>query len=295
MQCFGTSYNRYLPLFAICPAVPEKNRRDACIFSHRIEEMLYPGSERPKPSIKVDSSHEHYQFVVDQLIGRCKRRSVVRKLVRKGMDYDDAVFFVRAVFSKLVRTRRYERLTPGTLLVTLAGGTAAALAASSVWTLTILATATASGAMAIGVGVASGFAVLGLSFKQRGILLQIIAVLSTGVGLAAGKYANHALVVMKHESSGLASMFSAEAFTSFTANIGSVFSLFDLIWLPLSFAAAIWLSRGWGVTLKAGDHVVGRADFLIGERSTTKVQVHEDSAADFPEGWAPRTRRSQEE
>ena len=131
-------------------------------------------------------------------------------------------------------------LTPAML-----GGGLAAAAGGGIWGLIVIATGYVIGIMAWGIGLLAGCAVVFFSRGQKGTPLQVIAVLSSVLGIAIGKYVTffHFLKKAITERYGLevaskVSLFSGRVVQAFIEGIGSMVSDADILWVILAVTTA---------------------------------------------------------
>jgi hypothetical protein len=126
------------------------------------------------------------------------------------------------------------------LAVAVAAGVAAALAGAAAWGLIVKWTGYEVGIVAWGIGLLSGAAVALAAGRSRGPVLQAVAVASALVGILLGKYLSYALVLQEQaqEAGVELGLFSAETREFFREDLGSVFGLFDLVFVGLALYTA---------------------------------------------------------
>lgn len=227
-------------------------------------------------------------LVVERLVSGSARSRIVRKLCKRGMEYEQAVSFVKSVFSDLVRIRRDEQCTTGVWMVTLIAAVVAALAAACIWGLVILsAQGHGTGPMALAVGVAAGMAVPAFSRGKQGIQLQGAALFATLPGILAGKYFTYFCTVACPGASPeapveWARLTSFSTISSFFPNILSVVGYWDILWVALALIFAWRLSRGWGIRLTS-EHIPSVSDLLIAPQVPRPEEA--EKTAKYAEGW----------
>ncbi|MBN2014725.1 MAG: hypothetical protein JW778_06055 [Candidatus Altiarchaeota archaeon] len=125
------------------------------------------------------------------------------------------------------------------------GGLIAALVGAGIWALLTIVTGYEFGFMAVGVGALCGFGVILFSKGQRGIPLQLIAVVLSLVGIFVGKYVafSHFLKATVAEEYGAeiaveVSALSLDVLSIFIGNIGDFLSPYDLLWVVFAVGAA---------------------------------------------------------
>jgi hypothetical protein len=126
------------------------------------------------------------------------------------------------------------------LLPAIAAGIVAALVGGILWGLIVKISEYEVGIVAWGIGFIAGTAIVLATRGAKGPPLQVIAVLSALAGILLGKYLSYAFVVQEEvesfgESIGL---FSGDMFSFFREDLGSVFGLFDLLWVGLAVFTA---------------------------------------------------------
>jgi signal peptidase I len=116
-----------------------------------------------------------------------------------------------------------------------------ALAGAAVWALVVKATEYEIGALAWGIGLATG-AAASVVARRKTAEVQLAAVTAAAVGVLVGKYFTFALVVQE-ESGGTIGLFSADMRSLFRDNLGTIFGLYDLLWIALAVGSAWYLVR----------------------------------------------------
>lgn len=126
------------------------------------------------------------------------------------------------------------------LLPAVLAGLAAAVAGGIAWGLIVRFSEYELGIVAWGIGFVVGTAVVFAARGARGPQLQAVAVGASLVGILLGKYLSFAWVVqeMAAEEGVRLGVFSGETVEIFRENLGSVFTLFDLLWIGLAVFTA---------------------------------------------------------
>jgi hypothetical protein len=139
------------------------------------------------------------------------------------------------------------------ILPALLGGGLAAAIGGGAWGLIVILTGYVIGYMAWGIGLLSGFAVVLFSRGQRGIPLQVIAVIASVMGIVVGKYTTffHFVrkAVAKEHGDAIAanvSFMSEKTVQVFAQNIGSMLSGFDILWVLLAVVTAWRIPKAIG-------------------------------------------------
>ena len=149
-----------------------------------------------------------------------------------------------------------EEYTGGVLVPALLGGLIAAVIGGAIWGGIGIWTGAEIGYVAWGVGLLCGFGVVMMSKGQRGMPLQIVAIISGLIGILIGKYiiVHNIVTTVVGEDQGAAaaeaiSLFSMDMVSFFAANIGSVASGFDLLWIALAVFTAWSIPKASGLKI----------------------------------------------
>jgi len=124
------------------------------------------------------------------------------------------------------------------------GGVVAALISGAVWAAIVVAAGVQIGYVAVGVGWLAGQGVVLGSGGRKGFNLQIIAVLSSVLGLLLGKYFALAYLIKGEMNKSLpgsgdqVSALSVEMFNAFCSVFTRMLSPWDILWLILAFSLA---------------------------------------------------------
>jgi signal peptidase I len=115
------------------------------------------------------------------------------------------------------------------------------LAGAAVWGLVVKSTEYEIGALAWGIGLATG-AAAGLAGRRKTADVQLAAVAAAAIAVLVGKYLTFALVVQE-QSGDTIGVFSSEMRSLFRDNLGTIFGLYDLLWIALAVGSAWYLVR----------------------------------------------------
>ena len=132
----------------------------------------------------------------------------------------------------------------GSLPLAAAAGLVAAIAGGVVWGLIVKWSEYEIGIVAWGIGFLVGAAVVAAGRGRKGPALQAVAVVCALVGILLGKYLGYAFAVqeqLEELSAALGvevGLFSAEMWSAFREDLGSVFGLFDVLWIGLALYTA---------------------------------------------------------
>ncbi len=149
-----------------------------------------------------------------------------------------------------------EEYTGGVLVPALLGGLIAAVIGGAIWGGIAIWTGYEIVYVAWGVGLFCGFGVVMMSKGQRGMSLQIVAVISGILGILIGKYmiVHNIVTTVVGEDQGAAaaeaiSLFSMDMASFFVTNLGSVASGFDLLWIALAVFTAWSIPKASGLKI----------------------------------------------
>jgi hypothetical protein len=195
-----------------------------------------------------------YAFVVEQIKAGADKATISQKLVEMGMDENDVHELVDKMHDQIMEAAKEEQLTSASILPALVGGVLAAIVCGVIWGLIVIATGYEIGYMAWGVGLAVGFCVVLFSKGKKGVPLQVIAVVSSILGVIIGKYLTffHYLKEMIAEEYGpeaasKISVLSGDVIQFFLENIVSMSHPLDLLWVFLAVATAWRIPKGSGI------------------------------------------------
>lgn len=201
-----------------------------------------------------DFKEKFFNFMVACINAGDDKNTIKRKLSDAGLSAEDANTLVEASYDGLIQAARDQRFTYQSLLQSIAGGIIAAIVGGVIWGLIVIWTDYEVGYMAIGIGVLCGYGVLLFSRGKRGVPYQIIAVLSSFLGMLIGKYYffYHILKEMLNEEYGTeiansVSVLSGEVIDFFVENIDLVVDGYDILWIFLALAAAVGIPRSFGI------------------------------------------------
>ena len=144
------------------------------------------------------------------------------------------------------------------ILPALFGGGLAAAVGGGIWGLIVILTNHVIGYMALGIGLMCGYAVVLFSRGGKGMPLQVIAVLSSVLGIAIGKYATFFYLVKKavakqygEAAAANVSFLSEKVLQVFVHNFGSRLSAFDILWVLLAVITAWRIPKAIGAKPQA--------------------------------------------
>jgi hypothetical protein len=193
-------------------------------------------------SSQEDALKKLEAYVISEMKAGSDKMVIAQKLLQMGMSESDA-------YSVILKVAEEERFTMNPLVPAVLGGILAAIVGGGIWGLIVIATGYEIGYMACGMGLLSGYGVVLFSQRRKGVLLQVVAVLSSVLGIAIAKYASFfyflkETITQKHgpEVASKLSLASQRAVQFFLENASSMLSHWDIIWLILAVIAAWQIS-----------------------------------------------------
>lgn len=235
-----------------CPqcglAKPVGTKKCDCGFNFRETELKTDEQEKEETIQKL------YNFVVHEMKAGNDKNTIVKKLVGMGMDEGIASNFIDNAHSAISKVAEQEQITSDSLIPAIFGGCIAAIVGGAIWGAIVIVTKYAIGFMAVGVGFLAGYGVVLFARGKRGIVLQIIAVLSSVLGIVVGHYfifyyyLREGLVKEYGEAIKLGlSMFSVDTVQYFLENIISTMDGYDVLWFVLAIITAWKVPKGLGL------------------------------------------------
>ena len=130
------------------------------------------------------------------------------------------------------------------------GSLVAAVVGGFLWGLIVILSEYEIGIAAWGIGFLAGFAVVRFAGGAKGMPLQVVAVVSSLLGIIIGKYISYAYFFKQAVSDRFdvdISYLDSEIFRAFRENLTDVFGGFDLLWAALAVMTAWRLTRPSGL------------------------------------------------
>lgn len=189
-----------------------------------------------------------YDFTLMELKKGTGREIIASRLAEAGMDPAEAVKFVDAAAARLAWQADNEAMNGTEYLPAALGGILGAALGGFIWGLITTAARTEYGVVAMAVGFLCGGGVLIFSGRKKGLPLQIIACVTSVLGILAGKY----YMFFTQFTEGIAQKFgpetaknmkiiSREGFDAFASNFTAMFSGYDVLWVLFAVMIA------WGM------------------------------------------------
>jgi hypothetical protein len=196
-----------------------------------------------------ETTDDDVSLVAEQVRAGTDQETIVAMLEDRGVDRTQARALVDTVYPKLARVAEQERYTGSALGPGIAGGLAAAIVGGFLWGLVVILTEYEIGIAAWGIGFLAGFGVVRFAGGAKGTPLQVVAVISSLLGIVIGKYVSYAYFFKQAVEDRFdvdISYFDSEIFRAFRENLGDIFGGFDLIWAGFAIATAWQIARPSG-------------------------------------------------
>ena len=187
--------------------------------------------------------------IAEQIRAGTDQETIAAMLEARGLDRVQARGLLDTVYPRLARVAEEERYTGSALGPGVAGGLIAAVVGGFLWGLIVILSEYEIGIAAWGIGFIVGFGVVRFAGGAKGTPLQVVAVVSSVLGIVIGKYISYAYFFKQAVSDRFdadISYFDSEIFRAFRENLGDVFGGFDLIWAGLAVVTAWKLTRPSG-------------------------------------------------
>ena len=197
-------------------------------------------------------------FVIQQIKEGADQATAAHQLTTMGVEREAATRLVEAIYPHVLQTAKAEQLSPAALLPAAVGGLLAAVLGGTVWGGLVVWTGYEIGYVAWGVGVVSGMAVVLFAGGRKGMPLQALAVVSSLLGIAIGKYVTFYHLLKEQvsdefgvEAAQLISIASSPVLSFFGENFSVLLGGFDILWVLLAVMTAWHIPKGMGITLPA--------------------------------------------
>jgi hypothetical protein len=193
-------------------------------------------------------------FVAEQMQAGADEDAIVAMLEQRGVERGQAQELVSRVYPELMRAAESEQYSSEALLPAVAGGVLAALVGGIVWGLIVIVTDYEVGIVAWGIGFLAGFLVVRFAGGRKGVPLQVIAIVSSLVGIVIGKYIAYVYFLKEFvreqigdEAADDISYFDGDVISLFRDDLGDVFGGYDLLWAALAVFTAWRMARPLGI------------------------------------------------
>ena len=205
--------------------------------------------EASEEQVTREPTDDDVALVAEQMRAGTDQETIAAMLEDRGLDRVQARSFVDTAYPQLARVAEEERYTGSALGPGIAGGLIAAVVGGFLWGLIVILSEYEIGIAAWGIGFIVGFGVVRFAGGAKGTPLQVVAVVSSVLGIVIGKYISYAYFFKQAVSDRFdvdISYFDSEIFRAFRENLGDVFGGFDLIWAGLAVVTAWQLTRPSG-------------------------------------------------
>jgi len=189
-------------------------------------------------------------LIAEQMRAGTDQETIAAMLEDRGLDRVRARELVDTLYPQLARVAEEERYTGSALGPGIAGGLVAAVVGGFLWGLIVILSEYEIGIAAWGIGFLAGFAVVRFAGGAKGMPLQVVAVVSSLLGIVIGKYISYAYFFKQAVSDRFdvdISYLDSEIFRAFRENLTDVFGGFDLLWAALAVMTAWRLTRPSGL------------------------------------------------
>lgn len=204
-------------------------------------------------------TQEELELSVAEQLGSGKNRTeVVLELVQSGMSESEAQQIVERTMSHLKQAMADEEFSGDALVPAILGGVLAAVIGGAVWAGIGIATGSELGLVAWAIGLICGLGVVLFARGKKGFLLQVVAVVTSVLGIAIGKYGyfHHLLQedLMSDKLGGPEiaaqySLFSANTFQIFVEGFTVLMGPYDLLWIGLAVYTAWSIPKASGLKI----------------------------------------------
>ena len=200
-------------------------------------------------------SREDLEGMITEQLGSGKNRTeVVRNLVQSGMTESEANQAVERVFLQMKKTAGAEEFSGGALVPGILGGFLAALIGGAAWAGIAIATEYELGILAWGIGLICGLGVVLFTRGKKGFPLQLVAVVTSVLGIVMGKYGMfyyffHQGIMQEENGAAVAleyGLLSGNMMQVFVQTLPEMVSPYDLLWVGLAVFTA------WGIPKASG-------------------------------------------
>jgi len=209
-----------------------------------------------KENSQEDAVQKLQVFVCEQMKAGANKPTIAQQLVDMGVNSSDASQVVETIYEHILAVARKEQFASSSIMPAALGSMVAALIGGAIWGVIVIATGYVIGYMASALGFLAGYAVVFCSKGQKGFPLQVIAVIASLVGIAAGKYFTFYYYLRKAvgtkygvEAASHLVLFSTQVWQVFLENMPSMLNGFDALWVILAVVTAWRIPRSMGIAV----------------------------------------------
>ena len=212
--------------------------------------MTDEGFSNPETNETSEEADQHRPFVINQLRAGAEPTAVIETLIAQGVGRAQASYLVENSQTAIMDMATAEQVDGRAIALGTVGGVLGASLGGAVWALVASSMNTQLGLIAWGIGGLCGYAVVLFARPKRGTPLQVVAIITSVLGIAIGKFGWFYLFARSQfaEQGGdptEINAFSPEFIEAFLATLPDMLSGFDLIFVGLAVVTA------WGIP-KAG-------------------------------------------
>src|SRR3954468_15655944 len=202
--------------------------------------------EESEARVTREPTDDDIGLIAEQIRARTDEETIAAMLEDRGLDRVQARSLLDTVYARLVRVAEEERYAGSALGPGIAGGLIAAVVGGSLWGLIVILSDYEIGIAAWGIGFLAGFAIVRFAGGAKGTPLQVVAVVSSLLGIVIGKFVWYAYFFKQTVSDRFdvdISYLDSEIFRAFRENLSDIFGGFDLLWAALAVMTAWRLTR----------------------------------------------------
>ncbi|MEX0817599.1 MAG: hypothetical protein WD027_09140 [Gaiellales bacterium] len=196
-------------------------------------------------------------YVVEQMRAGADEETIVAGLQERGVERSEARYLVDSVYPEVMRAAEAERYEASALVPAILAALAAAIVGGIIWGLIVVSTDYEIGFAAVGIGLLSGFAVVLATRGRKGFPLQVVAVLSSLLGILVGKYLTYYYLTREAvedalgaEAADRVSVFDTELMRFFVEDFDVVFGGYDILWAAFAVYSAWRIPRSTGIPIR---------------------------------------------
>lgn len=200
------------------------------------------------------AAQELSQYVLTRMKQGKDKRTIAEELKADGAVHEDTERVVSEMYEAIMKAARKEKFTPDAWQTAVLGGLGAAVLGGIAWGLITVYTGYELGIAAWAMGWLCGWAVLKMTGGKKGVQAQVVAILSSILGILIGKYiaffnylSEVALEDYGEEAAGEISLFSWATVEEFFRLLWDMLEPFDFLFVAAAVYTAWSMTRGLGV------------------------------------------------
>ncbi len=197
------------------------------------------------------------QFIVGKLQSGMPKSAVVKLVVEKGFTPEVAQQVVDSVETAATEVGKEEAFSSDSVVPAIVVGLIVAIVGGAIWGAVVVGTGYEIGYLAWGLGGLAGYGVVMAARGQKGLPLQIIAVVSSLVGILIGKYGSFFYFlkqeIIKNYGADAAqgiSLLSPKVFSSFIEVLPKILTGHDALWVILAVITAWSIPKPAGLSIR---------------------------------------------